>query len=87
MNLQNNELKTTRKTNQQDKKEIILDVIPIYINEMYPVKEEIWHFKNKNENNVKKETVINFMIEEIKLKFSDYNAVIILEKGKVIEIL
>ena len=87
MDLQNDELKAIRKTNGQNKEEIILDVIPIYINEMYPKKEEIWHFKNKNENNVEKEIVINFMIEEIRLKFSDYNAVIILEKGKVIEIL
>lgn len=68
--------------------DIILDVIPIYKNEMYPTKEGIWHFKSGNENNIiEKEKIIDYMIQEIRLKFSDYNAVIILEKGKVIEIL
>lgn len=67
-------------------KEIILDVIPLYINEMYPTSDSIWHFKSeiKNENRLQ---ILDKMIEEIRHKFSDYNAVIILEKGKVIEIL
>ena len=67
--------------------EIILDVIPIYVNEMYPTKKGIWHFKNENKNNIEKEKIIEYMIQEISLKFSDCNAVIILEKGKVIEVL
>lgn len=67
--------------------EIVLDVIPIYINEMYPTKEAIWHFRNENIIGVKEEIEKEFMIEEIRRQFSDCNAVIILEKGKVIEVL
>ena len=67
--------------------EIVLDVIPIYINEMYPTKEAIWHFRNSNIRGVKEEIEKNLMIEEIRRHFSDCNAVIILEKGKVIEVL
>ena len=69
------------------KNEIVLDVIPIYINEMYPTKEAIWHFRNENIRGVKKEIEKELMIEEIGRHFSDCNAVIILEKGKVIEVL
>lgn len=69
-----------------DNKEIILDVIPLYINEMYPTKDGIWHFRIEAENENRLQ-ILNKMIEEIRHKFSDYNAVIILEKGKVIEIL
>lgn len=68
-------------------KEIILDVIPIYINEIYPTKDMIWHFKSEVKNYGERVQILNRMIEEIRCKFSDYNAVIILEKGKVIEIL
>lgn len=67
--------------------EIILEVVPIYVNEIYPTTDMIWHFKNENKGKCKREDVINFMIEEIRHKFSDCNAVIILEKGKVIEVL
>lgn len=70
-----------------EEKQIILDVIPVYVNEMYPTKEGIWHFKDENPANINKETVIELMLAEIKHKFSDCNAVIILEKGKVIEVL
>ncbi len=64
-----------------------LDIIPIYKNEMYPTKKEIWHFKNKNHNNISKDIVLKYMCEEIKQKFWDYDVVIVLEKGKVIEII
>lgn len=64
--------------------EIILDVIPIYKNEMYPTKEGIWHFHNKSYGNG--EFMKEKMMDEIRHKFSDCNAIIILEKGKVIEI-
>ena len=56
-------------------------------NEMYPTEEVIWHFRDENPAGIKKEVVIELMLEEIKHKFSDCNAVIILEKGKVIEVL
>ena len=69
------------------KNEIILDVIPIYINEMYPTKEAIWHFKTGIEDGEDRVFLLNNVIQEIKHKFSDCNAVIILEKGKVIEVL
>ena len=49
-----------------------LDVIPIYKNEMYPAKKDL---------------VLKYMYEEIKQNFWDYDVVIILEKGKVIEII
>ena len=68
-------------------KEIILDVIPIYINEMYPTRDMIWSFKANVKSGTDREYLLNRMIEEIRYKYSDYNAVIILEKGKVIEIL
>ena len=70
-----------------EKEEIILDIIPIYKNEMYPTKDMIWHIKSKIKNSEEREYLLNRMIEEIRHKFSDYNAVIILEKGMVIEIL
>lgn len=64
-----------------------LDIIPIYTNEMYPTKKEIWHFKNENPNNISKDIVLKYMYEEIRQKFWDYDVVIVLEKGKVIEII
>lgn len=67
--------------------EIVLDVIPIYINEMYPTKEAIWHFRVEIEKEEDRVYCLNNMIMEIEHKFSDCNAVIILEKGKVIEVL
>ncbi|HIQ91019.1 MAG TPA: hypothetical protein IAB27_05300 [Candidatus Coprosoma intestinipullorum] len=67
--------------------EIQLDVIPIHKNEMYPTKKEIWHFRNENLNNISKDIVINYILNEIKNKFWDYDVVIVLEKGKVIEII
>lgn len=66
---------------------IQLDIIPIYKNEMYPTKKEMWHFKNENPNNIPKDIVLKYMYEEIKHKFWDYDVVIILEKGKVIKII
>lgn len=69
------------------KNEIVLDVIPIYINEMYPTKEAIWHFRTDYKTETDRVYFLNNMIQEIKHKFSDCNAVIILEKGKVIEVL
>lgn len=66
---------------------IQLDIIPIYKNEMYPTKKEMWHFKDGNPNNIKKEIVLKYMYEEIKQKFWDYDVVLVLEKGKVIKII
>ena len=70
-----------------NKEEIQLDVIPIYKNEMYPTKDMIGHFKADIKTGTDREYLLKRMIEEIKYKFSDYNAVIILEKGMVIEVL
>lgn len=69
------------------KNEIVLDVIPIYINEMYPTKKGIWHFRTDYKTETDRVYFLNNMIMEIEHKFSDCNAVIILEKGKVIEVL
>lgn len=71
----------------ENNNEIVLDVIPIYKNEMYPTKQGIWHFRNENFNNIEKDIVVRFMYEEIKQKFWDYDVVLVLEKGKVIEII
>lgn len=71
----------------ENNNEIVLDVIPIYKNEMYPTKQGIWHFRNENFNNIAKDIVVKFMYEEIKQKFWDYDVVLVLEKGKVIEII
>lgn len=64
--------------------EIILDVIPVYKNEMYPTKDNIYHFKNASKNS--KDMIIKYMIMDISNIF-DCDCVIILEQGKVIEIL
>jgi hypothetical protein len=69
------------------KNEIVLDVIPIYKNETYPTEEAIWHFRGKIEKEEGRVYLLNNMLMEIEHKFSDCNAVIILEKGKVIEVL
>ena len=69
--------------------EITLDIIPIYINEMYPKKEGIYHYGciidsiEKNKVQALKER----MIQEIRYQLSGYDCVIILEKGKVISVL
>ena len=46
--------------------ETILDVIPVYKNEMYPTKDSIYHFKNRSE--VPKEILIKYMIQEIQME-------------------
>ena len=71
----------------ENNNEIVLDVIPIYKNEMYPTKKEIWHFENENPNNISKDIVLKYMYGEIRHKFWDYDVVLVLEKGKVIEII
>ena len=68
-------------------KEIILDVIPIEIGEIYPTKDMIWHFKTEIKSDVDRVYTLDRMMEEIKHKFSGCNAIIILEEGKVIEVL
>lgn len=65
--------------------EIILDVIPVYKNEMYPTKEGIYHFKDFSKE--PRGMVLKYMITEISYKFFDCDCVIILEQGKVIEVL
>lgn len=70
-----------------NKEEIILDVIPIYKNEIYPTKDMMWHFKADIKTGTDREYLLNRMIEEIKYKFNDCNTVIVLEKGMVVEIL
>ena len=71
----------------ENNNEIVLDVIPIYKNEMYPTKKEIWHFENENPNNISKDIVLKYMYGEIRHKFWNYDVVLVLEKGKVIEII
>ena len=70
-----------------NKNEIVLDVVPIYINEMYPTKEGIWHFRADIKTGTDREYLLNNMLMEIKHKFADCNSIIVVEKGKVIEVL
>ena len=45
---------------------VILDVIPIYIGEMYPTSKETWHFSNDGlKNGVKKEKIVFLWIEHV----------------------
>lgn len=71
----------------ENSNDVQLDVIPIHKNDMYPTKQKIWHFKNENQNNIPKDIILKYMYEEIKQKFWAFDVVIILEKGKVIEII
>lgn len=68
-----------------NKEEILIDVIPVYKDEMYPPKESIWHFTNNS--NVPREIKLSYMFMEITQKFVDCDCIIILEHGKVLEIL
>jgi len=70
-----------------DKEEIILDVIPIYKNEMYPTKDMIWHTKIKLDQNKDKANQLDILFHQIKCSFNDYDTLIILKEGMVIEIL
>lgn len=67
--------------------EITLDIIPIYKNEMYPTKDMIYYTKTKLNPNRDKSMQLEIMLQQIKYMFNDYDTVIVLEKGKVIEIL
>lgn len=67
--------------------EIILDVIPIYKNEMYPTKEGVWHIRTDIRTESEREDTLNKMIMRIKREFSGCTAIIIIEKGIVIEVL
>lgn len=70
-----------------NKNEIVLDVVPIYIGEMYPTKEGIWHFRADIKTGTDRVYLLNNMLMEIKHKFADCNSIIVVEKGKVIEVL
>lgn len=64
-------------------KEIVLDVIPISIGEMYPTKEGIYHYKSDNYFGD-----VNFMIGAIKMNFernTGFSHGIILNKGMVVK--
>ena len=71
-----------------ESKMIILDVIPIKMNEKYPKCHEMWTFKNDGvKNGADRQIVIDYMYEEMKEKFSDSDIIIVLENRKVIKIL
>lgn len=69
------------------KEEMILDVVPIYKNEMYPTKDAIWHFKTEIHKETDREYTLNNMIIKIKHEFSNCDAIIVIENGMVIEVL
>ena len=64
---------------------IKLDVVPIYKNEIYPTKKEIWHFIN--DDNAPRKIKLEYMFIEIEHKFFDSDCIVIIENGKVIEII
>ena len=79
-------------------KEIILDVIPIYENEMYPTSEGIWHYRNERieqtgkiidieERKIHEQIHIEKMIYEIKRQFDNADAIIIIRDGLVIKVI
>lgn len=63
-------------------RERIFDIIPIYENEMYPTKDGIWHYKCEI-----REDKLPILFLNIKRKFSECKAIIIIEKGMVIKVL
>lgn len=67
--------------------EITLDIIPIYKNKMYPTKDMIYYTKTKLNPNRDKSMQLEIMLQQIKCIFNNYDTLIILEKGIVIEIL
>ena len=54
---------------------------------MYPTKEAIWHFRTDYKTETDRVYFLNNMLMEIKHKFADCNSIIVVEKGKVIEVL
>lgn len=66
--------------------EISLEVIPIYKNEIFPTKNECFHFIDKKKN-IPKAVILEHMIQQIIDIFYRCDCVVILEEGKVIEIL
>lgn len=69
-------------------KEVVLDVIPIMIGEMYPTKEQIFHYKHIKEEGEEEEYVMRTMLSEIKISFernTEYKHGIILYEGMVVE--
>lgn len=67
--------------------EILLDIIPIYNNEMIPTRDNYWHIKSKIYKDMTKEQCIEMMVKELKYKFQEYDGIIIIENGMVIKIL
>ena len=64
-------------------KEVVLDVIPISIGEMYPTKEGIYHYKD-----IDPFCDVEYMIKVIKMDFernTGFSHGIILNKGMVVE--
>ena len=66
--------------------EITLDVIPINKNETFPTKNEWFHFVTKKEKNIPEVVILDRMIQQISNMFYECDCIIILEKGRVIEI-
>ena len=77
-----------KEIDEKEGKTIILDVIPIKMNEKYPSSHEMWTFRNDGiKNGADRQTVIAYMYEEMKEKFPDSDIIIVLENRKVIKIL
>lgn len=75
-------------SSNNNNEQIILEVIPIYVDKMYPSKDEIWTFTNDSlKNGTDRQIVLNFMLQEIEERFGDSDVIIVLEKRKVIRVL
>lgn len=70
--------------------EVILDIIPIHINEIYPTRKGIYHYACAIDYTTNKDEIQSLkkaMIREIKHEFYFFDCIIVLEKGKAIDIL
>lgn len=64
---------------------IELDIIPIYIGEMYPTTEQIFHVRD--DNDAPREIRLECIYGNLKRRFFDSNIIIVIENGMVINVL
>ena len=67
--------------------QITLDVIPILENEMLPFDNQWFHYSMCTTDGLSKEEVIKILITQIKGNLYKYDALIVIEKGKVLRVI
>ena len=73
------------RVNNMLRERIELDVIPIYIDEIYPTREQIFHVRD--DNDAPRDIRLNCIYDELKQRFFDSNVIIVIENGMVINVL